>query len=438
MGIFRFKWLFNIKEAIKGVLPLSIYNMIKPIILWIIELPRVILFPFAYAYLWLLNLKQPTKITKLCTPRIGNLALNTDLDLRQKDTLYKDIKLIFLAPMPIANEFILNRWCEIANVIRFDKRPIYGFFLNCARKFDNKFIFRQTPIDKGWELYLKHESVFYFTESEKKLGDELLQEMGITKNDWFVCVFARDNAYLAQTYPTWEFDSVNSYRDSDIETLNPSIQYILDKGGFVIRLGKVVAKAMSFKHPRVIDYPLSKWREGYNGDLLDLYMQYRAKFVLSSSTSGATDVCSLFGTPYCGANMPFNYNITYKNSISIPQKFRKLNHTEFISLNEWIDLLQIKHTPQEQEFREGIEDTYGDTFFFKNNNLEIINNSPEEILELVKEMFERLEGSFTQTEQDKQLQEKYQNINATYILSKDSKNPIGREFLRQNPWYLQD
>lgn len=110
-----------------------------------------------------------------------------------------------------------------------------------------------------------------------------------------------------------------------------------------------------------------------------------------------------------------------------------------MSLNSFIDILQSKRTQTEQEYRDGFDNaSVCYTSFYKNNNLEIINNSPEEILELVKEMFERLEGSFTQTEQDKQLQEKYQNINATYILSKDSKNPIGREFLGQNPWYLQD
>lgn len=193
---------------------------------------------------------------------------------------------------------------------------------------------------------------------------------------------------------------------------------------------------MSYKHERVIDYPLSKWRS----DFMDLYLQYRAKFVLSSSTSGATDACSLFDTPYCGVNTPAYWNMPYKNTIQIPKTYRYKQSGKMVGLKEWIKLVETqkadRHYGCDYEDPTHISIWYSD--FYAKNELEIINNTPEEILDLAKEMFERLDGSFIQSDEDKKRQEKYLAINATYLPVKKCKNPYGRDFLATNPWFLEE
>ncbi|WP_238700400.1 TIGR04372 family glycosyltransferase [Helicobacter jaachi] len=315
----------------------------------------------------------------------------------------------------------------------------YERLRKCLAFFDSRYVFELPYSGTEYEVYQNTENVFYFTKEEKQEGDRILQEMGIGQNDWFVCIFARDSAYLDKTYG--EFDEItggkawahHDYRDSDIDSLNLAIDEILARGGFVVRLGKIVEKAMSYKHARVIDYPLTQWRS----DFMDIYLQYRAKFVLSSSTSGATDVVSLFGTHYCGANMPANWNPPYKNSIWIPKTYS--HNGTMVSFRQWIRLAEEKKA---HYFYGGdYEITSTSMFsaeFYTTNQLRIIDNTPEEILDLTKEMFERLDGSFTQTDEDKKLQALYAEINDTYLPARANKNPIGRDFLRKNKWFLEN
>lgn len=402
---------------------------------------KLCLFPFAQIYMWFLNLKQSTKVTTLITCRIGHLGLNTDLFVRQRKDGANE-RVIFLAPLPISNDFLLQRWSDIIEVVCYDKQPFFARFLSLLSLFRSKYAFELPYNGNEYDVYCNTKSDFYFTDAEKQEGDRILEEMGVGNNDWFVCVFARDSAYLDKTFGElinsagergWSY---HDYRDSDIDSLNLAIDEILARGGFVVRLGKVVAKAMSYKHEKVIDYPLSEWRS----DFMDLYLQYRAKFVITSSTSGATDVCSLFDTPYCGVNTPTYWNIPYKNAIQIPKTYRHKQSGKMVGLKEWIKLVETQkaHHHYGCDYEDPAQLSIWHSGFYEKNELEIINNTPEEILDLTKEMFERLDGSFIQSDEEKKRQEKYLAINATYLPVKECKNPYGRDFLAKNPWFLEE
>lgn len=419
-----------IKNFLKKNLRIDYYLKIRailfPFLKSVIFLERLFFFPLGYIYFCVINLKMKTRVAHMITNRIGHMVINTDLYLKRNyNGFYGKERIYFLVEPPIANLFLLDKWKTFTRVVDIRNQFIFGRMLRSLIYF-NCFV-RELPYC-GNE-YLEWNTlpfIMEFTKKEKCKGEECLKDMGISEDDWFVCIFARDSAYLDTVYPglndvqerVWAY---HDYRDSDIDTLNLAIQEILDRGGWVIRLGKIVAKEMSFKHPRVIDYPFSEWRS----DFMDIYLQYRAKFVLSSTVSGATDVVTLFGTPYCGVNMPYNYNIGYKHAIHIPQKFYR--NKKFLSLREWIEIVK-----SDDEIR-----GYLSSSFYEKHHLKIVNNSPEEILDLVKEMFERLEGRFFENEEDKLRQEKYLEIYSEYQDFKECKNPIGRQFLRDNPWYLE-
>lgn len=453
------------KDLVKAILPTSVYGVLREGIFRCVGyatfIVKLILFPFAWLYMWVLNLKQPTRVTTLHSCRIGHLALNTDLFVRQRKKNNNE-RVIFIAPRMISNDFLLERWGDIIEIVCYDKKPFLARFLdtlpliagddflfmngimyrsclkNAPFKIQTRWNFVLPYNGNEYDVYCDTKSDFYFTDSEKQDGDRILEKMGIGKNDWFVCVFARDRGYLSEVFGYGDMDKVlpDDYRDSDIDSLNLAIDEILARGGFVVRLGKVVAKAMSYKHDKVIDYPLSKWRS----DFMDIYLQYRAKFVLSSSTSGATDVCSLFDTPYCGVNTPAYWNIPYKNAIQIPKIYRHKHNGKMVGLQEWIKLVETQKADRHYgcDYEDPTQLSIWHSGFYAKNELEIINNTPEEILELTKEMFERLDGSFTQSDEDKKRQEKYLAINATYLPVKECKNPYGRDFLAKNPWFLEN
>lgn len=452
----------------KAILPQAVYGGIREGILkgvgWCVFVVKLAMFPFAWLYMWWLNRKQPTKITTMIAVRIGHLALNTDLLIRTGGI--KNQRIIFIAPKPIANDFLLKRWGDMIEVIDYDTSPFLSRFLDTLPlflhtdayyghsvfyakfldilpfKLQTKYAFELPYGGNEYDIYHSTKGMFYFTDSEKQEGDRILEEMGVGKQDWYVCVFARDSAYLDKCFggidANGDRTSVwlhNDYRDSDIDSLNLAIDEIISRGGYVVRLGKIVAKAMSYTHERVIDYPLSKWRS----DFMDIYLQYRAKFVLSSSTSGATDVVALFGTPYCGVNMPTLWNVPYPHAIQIPKTYRHKESGKMVGLKEWIEMVKTQRADHRYgcDYNDPSQLSIWHTGFYAKNNLEIINNTPEEILELTKEMFARLDGSFSPSEEDKALQEKYQALNATYLPCSECKNPYGADFLRKNQWFVE-
>ena len=71
------------------------------------------------------------------------------------------------------------------------------------------------------------------------------------------------------------------------------------------------------------------------------------------------------------------------------------------------------------------------TQYFKQREIEVIENTPEEIIDVAIEMDERLEGTWKTTEENEDLQRRFWAIYGP----KKVKSPsfrIGTEFLRQN------
>lgn len=378
---------------------------------------------FASVCLFCLNIFKRTKVTCLISSRIGHLVLNTEAFFRTADN---SVKYIVLSFPPVANNFLLNKWqvC-LDNITIIDARqhPLLARILHSLSKFNSRYWIDLPFYSENNSSFWKSTSpVFFLDDKDKRMGEKILVENGISLGDWFVCIFARDGAYLDQERAHYGKEKMDwryhDYRDSDINTLNLAIQEILDRGGWVIRLGKIVAREMSFKHPKVIDYPFTEWRS----DFMDIYLQYRAKFVLSSSSSGATDVVALFNTPYCGVNMPFNWRGGYKDMIQIPKKYKR--NGKYLTFNEWVEIAKK-------------DNTYYRSEFYIRHGLEIIDNSPEEILQITKEMFDRLDGNFKETLEDRNMQDRYDCLSQNYIPFEKSKSPIGRDFLRNNPWYLE-
>lgn len=417
----------DVLNSLKKIMPIEYYLVLRKYLLPVRGVfyycLAIFLYCPAFVYMFLQNRRAYSFIFPMFSQRIGHLALNTELCFRRIPD-DKKCKVFLFVEGDVANHYLLKKWGEYGIVV--DKRCYLKFYLLRSLIVLGSRYVRQIDLHNNEFLEWKEKtSIFHFSEEEKKYGEKILSDIGIMPSDWFVCIFARDKAYLDTTYPGYCDDqerawAYHDYRDSDIETLNLAIQEIIDRGGWVIRLGKVVAKEMTFKHPRVIDYPFSKWRS----DFMDIYLQYRAKFILSSSTSGATDVSAIFGTPYCGVNMPYNWNVAYKNAIHIPQKF--VRQEEYVGLRDWIEIVN-----------KGNKSDYASTSFYEKCALRIENNSPEEILDLTLEMFERLDGKFIESQEDRMRQAKYLEIYKNYTDFSECKNPIGRQFLRNNPWYLE-
>ena len=69
---------------------------------------------------------------------------------------------------------------------------------------------------------------------------------------------------------------------------------------------------------------------------------------------------------------------------------------------------------------------------YENNGIELIENDPQEILDVCVEMDERLKGTWQTTDEDEKLQEKFWDIFKPSDLNKVFRCRIGAQFLREN------
>jgi putative glycosyltransferase (TIGR04372 family) len=95
-------------------------------------------------------------------------------------------------------------------------------------------------------------------------------------------------------------------------------------------------------------------------------------------------------------------------------------------------LLRDRRTGRLPSLREQISEPLGyieETEQLKNLGLEAVDNSPDEIVEVVEEMMDRVEGRWRSSEQDDRLQSRYDDacLSAGGFLGA----PVGRQFLRK-------
>ena len=121
-------------------------------------------------------------------------------------------------------------------------------------------------------------------------GEKQLLEMGVSDDDWFVCVHVRENGFRNDA-------GRREYRNATIENYVKAFERIIEKGGWVIRMGDNSMKPLPDME-QVIDYPFTK----YKSDLMDVYLIKKCTFYIGCQ-SGILDIASLFQKPILIVNM---------------------------------------------------------------------------------------------------------------------------------------
>ena len=129
------------------------------------------------------------------------------------------------------------------------------------------------------------------SKSLKKNIKKILNQFVPSRQDKIVCVHVRDGFYRN------DFKRKN-YRNSNIENYKKAINFLINKGYLVIRLGDKNCKKTKFKNKYFIDYPFSKFKS----EEMDLYLIKISKFYLATQ-SGIMDVAYMFNKPILTTNM---------------------------------------------------------------------------------------------------------------------------------------
>ncbi|MDD5108740.1 MAG: TIGR04372 family glycosyltransferase [Candidatus Omnitrophica bacterium] len=341
---------------------------------------------------------------------IGHLCVEPDCYIKEGMLcLRPQFKIIMLVPKnKIYNRHLLTYWEKYIKIIT---SPLFCLLFDPLQK--NKFTLAQT-----------HRFVFspnsaYFPQIQKKFSDRpallilrdedlkrgwaVLYDLGMKKDDWFVCVHCREDGCSGRIEPT---------RNADIHNYFPAMDDIVQRGGWVIRMGdKSMKQIPSMKG--VIDYP----HLGIKSEWMDVFLCAASKFFLGSH-SGLCHVANIFGVPVAIANSAHMAGVLPYGAkdIAIPKLTWSDKENRYLHFKEVFDSA-LSHSCLSQ--------------LYESSQLRLVENSPEDIKKLAEEMFDRIEGKLNYAQVDEELQQRFKSLMNPSHFSYGSVSRIGRDFLHK-------
>lgn len=356
------------------------------------------------------------KLIEIRSKAIGQQAGNTGLFLRRlqlEKNREKKILYIGISGRP-DNQQLLNMFKRHIHIIQSEfMTHICGdgaFLIRWAG------LYEDLPFNgNDYEFDITKPDLF-FTPDEEEEGRKLLKQMGIDEKSWFVCFHCRDSAFNCN-YP-------GDFRNSDIKNMLKAAEYITACGGYAIRMGqKISEKLPDTGNPQIIDYATN-----FRTDFGDIYLSAKCKFFVGS-TSGLVVIPALFNVPIVGTNfIPFA-STWRTGDLFLPKKIRVVKENRFITFREFIE---FSGDIRGGNIRQGVDSNIYVQNKMNSGEYIAYENTAEEILDVVMEMNERLNGTFEISEEDEQLQKKFKSLLYPDDFFYGTPIRIGAKFLRQN------
>jgi putative glycosyltransferase (TIGR04372 family) len=329
-------------------------------------------------------------------------------------------KFIWAPPQQfVANRCLLNYWHQYIPVISDSslpplKSPWMRYeeeFIGLLALSNGQTMYMHhiaANVQKQWEAE-RHPPLLSLSDFDSERGWQCLQALGIPTDAWFVCLHVREPGFYKQR------NSNLSARDCDIDTYLLAIQTIVSRGGWVIRLGDPSMKPLP-KIPQVIDYPHTKFKS----DWMDVFLCAKCHFFVGTN-SGLCAVATNFGVPVILTNLPHLGYLPWFG-IWIPKLYWYEKEKCYINFSErlipplgYIDLIRM----------------------LSSIGIQVVDNTPEEINDIVIEMLELLDGTIKYTEEDKKLQQQFEGLVKKYA-GYDCNSRMGRAFSKKYDYLLYE
>lgn len=344
----------------------------------------------------------------------GLFAFETEVYLSECDSGIhgrRTVDIFYHLP-PVCNDQLKKMWERKLHILPFANRL---YWVNRQLPGGEAHVIpRCTQQERDFHGVLAHtQPHLCFTLKEERLGQAALREMGIPEGAPFVCFHARDPAYFIKFTPTSMSHYVADYRNADIQNYVTAAEELTCRGYFAIRMGSIVKEPLSSTNPMVIDYAVK-----HRTDFLDIYLGAKCHFFLSSD-NGSYAVAAAFRRPIVWTNMgALEYIHTWNaEELFITKKLWKKDEGRFLG------------------FREIMESGYGRLTLsqeYTQHGIELIENTPDEIAAVTKEMEERLNRTWQTSEDDEEMQQRFWSLFDGSSLHGKISSRIGADFLREN------
>jgi putative glycosyltransferase (TIGR04372 family) len=216
----------------------------------------------------------------------------------------------------------------------------------------------------------------------------------------FVCLHVRDNGYY-QDY------NRRSYRNATIDNYHEAINFLVENGLFVFRLGDTNMSRLGLDTEKVIDYPFTKLKS----DAMDLFLISKCEFYIGMQ-SGPYDVANIFNRPMLVLNM-YSWFYGYPLKVCDRGLMKKIIMPDGSEVKTFKQIINLPYffTDYTSESKE-------------KGGLYVENNS-REILSAVKEFYKDYQSGFTRNISSSMM--------SNYLLYRDSNEAIINDL--SHPFY---
>jgi putative glycosyltransferase (TIGR04372 family) len=383
----------------------------------------------------ILRLVRPFLLIRLCrlhSLKIGHFSANTEMYLCKKHyeshcMRTRSVDIHFHANAIVCNSQLEIMWSRLIQIWpRWIMEPLFNANRLLPGGDQHELDVRSFSGRDENSWFDNSEPHLTFTPDEEALGLRSLENMGISAKDKFVCVIFRDHAYFDNLLGPGK-DLRDGYRNASIQRFMRAAEELIQRGYFVLRMGKVVNDPFVSSSKNIIDYANSS----YKSDFMDIYLGAKCTFAVSTGT-GWDGVPQIFRRPICFVNFsPLGYfQTSHVQDLFIPKHHFSNDLQRELSLHEIFDCgaANFLHSS-----------SYADI------NITLLENTSKELCDIVVEMDERIQNkSHEISVAGDELQNKFktlfqEGIRACGIsqVHNNVRANIGAEFLRQNGWWLE-
>lgn len=372
--------------------------------------------------LGLYSLFRPVKILVMRCDRSKVSFVVEDLEValrletnRNRISGHRPALIFALLDKPSPNKSLTDMYSRVVTFLGDDRvvlRGIIRYVLPIPRV-ERRYLPQKNS--ERLDIWSKEKPILSFSAKEKQDG-LLLQKnlLGDTQNP-FICIgIAEQNYYKTKhstEHPVVQTSDLFSYMPS-WENYLPCARELLDRGYCMVRMGQYVDGALPENaDPRMVDYA-SKSRTEFG----DIWLLGNCRFVVAGGGPGLYWPSSAFNRPTV---LTDSYNLYYTpfgpNDLILPQLARSRSEKRLHSFS-WI--FANGEWAQDRSLIEG--------------DIEIVKNTSEEITEVVLEMDQRLNGTWVETDEDIELQNRFQKLRDVVPKWRIQQSVrIGADFLRR-------
>jgi putative glycosyltransferase (TIGR04372 family) len=313
-----------------------------------------------------------------------------------------------------ANEQIRKMYDRIVKIYGSESLFMRRLIWWASQKGVNRQVLFENKSDLMWKT---GKPTVSFTEREEIEGEIFLQEHGLEKNN-YLCFTVRSESYYLARINEGQNISLNTVRNPD-EATYQKVAVLMGGDGFtVVRMGKDLSRSeYSTDDSNILDYAGC-----FRSDFLDCYLMRYCKFSFVGNT-GIVWLRWLWNLPNVHGD---SYSVRHNQiagDLYLLQKVWMTNENRFAT---FVEMLKMNHYSVESRM--------------KGLGVCLIKNTVEEIKAVCDEMNARIDGTCVTTEEDEELQRRYQELIVKYSNKPEwnGGGRIGAQFLRENQDLLRE